>query len=297
MKACKWLFACKAFGLKFVKPQSSSPMTTHELDLLDNALDSLAEALAKFEDGDDGEPKAYKFAVLHMAHFIELVFKHHIASKHPLLIYKEPFSTKLDKNKTISLWDAINFINNEAADTVSPSLKKDLEWLKRLRNDIEHHKFKMEVVEVRSTIGRLFRSIVEFLELHTDIKLESLIPDSTLKTFQLLSDEYEFKLRTALKEAEDFEQSNPPGDDPDARPPRLDCENCGNPTLIQNKQSSTGYRCLVCDNEDGDNVPSGCDICGAPATQGELDAWQLEDGSYEYRCYYCSGRYHADKDN
>lgn len=49
-------------------------MTTHELDFLENAIDSLAEELAKFEAGDDCEPKAFKFAVLHMAHFVELVF-------------------------------------------------------------------------------------------------------------------------------------------------------------------------------------------------------------------------------
>jgi hypothetical protein len=273
-------------------------VTTHELDLLENAIDSLAEALAKFEEGDSGEPKAFKFAVLHMAHFVELVFKHHIASKHPLLIYKEPFSAKVDRNKTITLWDAINFINNEASDTVSPALKKDLDWLKRLRNEIEHHKFKMEVPEVRSTIGRLFRSVVEFLENHTDIELESLIPDSTMETFQVLSNEYEFKLRTALKEAEEFEAANSPDDDdPDALPARLDCENCGNPTLIQHEKSGSGYRCLVCDNEDGDNIPARCDICGAAATQGELNAWELDSGEYEYRCYYCSGRYHADKDD
>lgn len=273
-------------------------MTTHELDLLENAIDSLAEALAKFEEGDGGEPKAFKFAVLHMAHFVELVFKHHIASKHPLLIYKDPFSAKLDRNKTITLWDAINFINNEAADTVSLALKKDLDWLKRLRNEIEHHKFKMEVPEVRATIGRLFRSVVEFLEKHTDIELEYLIPESTLETFQILSDEYEFKLRTALKEAEEFEAANPLDyHDPDALPARLDCESCGNPTLIQNEESSTGYHCLVCDNEEGDNIPASCDICGVSATQGELDVWELDDGGYEYRCYYCSGRYLADKDD
>jgi len=273
-------------------------MTTHELDLLENAIDSLAEALAKFEEGDGGEPKAFKFAVLHMAHFVELVFKHHIASKHPLLIYKEPFAAKVDKNKTITLWDAINFINNEAADTVSAALKKDLEWLKRLRNEIEHHKFKMEVPEVRATIGRLFRSVAEFLEKHTDIELESLIPEPTMETFQVLSDEYEFRLRTALKEAEEFEAANPPDHhDPDALPARLDCENCGNPTLIQNEESSTGYRCLVCDNEEGDNIPASCDICGLSSTLGELDVWPLDDGECEYRCYYCSGRYHADKDD
>jgi hypothetical protein len=271
-------------------------MITHELDLLENAIDSLGEALAKFEEGDAGEPKAFKFAVLHMAHFVELVFKHHIASKHPLLIYKEPFSARVDKNKTITLWDAVNFINNEAADTVSASLRKDLEWLKRLRNEIEHHKFKMELPEVRATIGRLFRSVVEFLESHTEIELESLIPESTMKTFCLLSDQYEFKLRTALREAEQFEDANPADDDdPDANPPRLNCENCGNSTLIRHDSSSTGYRCLFCENEDGGNIPARCGICGAVATRGELDGWTLDDGGYEYRCYYCSGRYHADK--
>ena len=76
-------------------------MTIHKLELLDNAFDSLAEALAKFQEGDAGEPRAYKFAVLHMSNFIELVFKYHITQKHPLLIYKEPFSKKLNKNKTM----------------------------------------------------------------------------------------------------------------------------------------------------------------------------------------------------
>lgn len=273
-------------------------MSVHELDLLENAIDSLAESLSKFEEGDAGNSKAFKFAVLHMAHFVELIFKHHIASKHPLLIYKDPFSVKLDRNKTITLWDAVNFINNEAADTVSLALRKDLEWLKRLRNDIEHHKFKMEVPEVRDTIGRLFRSVSEFLADHTEIELESLIPDAAMETFQVLSDEYEFKVHTAIKEADEFETANAPHyKDPEARPARLNCENCGNPTLIQSEASTTGYRCLVCDNEEGDDIPASCDICGDSTSRGELATWALDDGQYEYRCYFCSGRYQAERDD
>ena len=174
-------------------------MTIHQLDLLENALDSLAEALSKFEAGDAGEPKAYKFAVLHMAHFIELVFKYHIAQKHPLLIYKDPLAQKLDKNKTITLWEAINFINNEAEDTVSAEFRVDLEWLKRLRNQIEHHKFEMDVPQVRITIGRLFRSIIEFLGQYSDVEVEAHIPEHTMETFQVLSSEYEFLRRDAYK--------------------------------------------------------------------------------------------------
>lgn len=271
-------------------------MTTHNLDLFENAIDSLIEALKKFEEGDAGEPAAYKFAVLHMAHFVELLFKHHITDKHPLLIFKDPFAQKLNEQKTITLWDAVNFINNEAADTISTSLRKDLEWLKNLRNNIEHHRFSMEVSEVRITLGRLFRSVREFIQEHSDVDLEDHIPQSVLRTFQLLSDEYEFKLRTAIQEADRFENDHPPDhNDPDALPPRIACEACGEPTMILNESSSTGYKCLMCENEEGDEIPAGCTICGAMFTYGELQEWRDEHG-IEYRCYYCSGQYAADKD-
>ena len=272
---------------------------THQLELLDNALDSLAEALAKFEEGDAGEPKAYKFAVLHMAHFIELVFKHHIAEKHHLLIYKEPFGQKLDRNKTITLWDAVNFINNEAADTISKEFRADLEWLKRLRNEIEHHKFTMDVPQVRITIGRLFRSVLEFLEDYSDVEVEPHIPAHTMETFRVVSDEYEFRRRDALREADAVEEAIPrdyslSDDEPLVR---LDCPRCNNHTLVLNEESDTGYRCTFCGNKESDDLPATCDSCGVQTTIGELDFWETEDGQLEGRCYYCSGRYHAEKDD
>jgi len=273
-------------------------MPTHQLDLLPNALDSLAEALAKFEAGDAGDAKAYKFCVLHMAHFIELVFKYHITEKHSLLIFKDPFAAKLDINKTITLWDAINFINNEEAGTVSKDFKSDLEWLKRLRNDIEHHKFEMDVQQARTTIGRLFRSVREFLENYTDIEVEAHIPAETMETFQILSSEYEFRLRDALKEAEEVEEANRSYDPSDQDVvARLECEACGNQTMVLNSCSTTGYCCTFCNNEDGDEIPVTCDICGGPTTQGDLVYWENEAGQREGRCYYCSGRYRMDKDD
>lgn len=273
-------------------------MDTHALDLLENALDSLAEALSKFEAGDDGDPKAYKFAVLHMAHFIELVFKHHIAEKHPLLIFKDPFSKSLDRNKTITLWDAINFINNENSEAVSKDLRNDLEWLKHLRNDIEHHKFTMDVAQVRTTIGRLFRSVLEFLEHYTDIDVQATIPKQTMATFKVLSDEYEFRLRNALKEAVAVEEAHPLDyQDPDPIPVRVNCDGCGNPTMVVNDESPSGYRCTMCGTEDGDEVPASCSICGVPCTRGDLVFWDNEVGEREGRCYYCSGRHHADRDD
>jgi DNA-directed RNA polymerase subunit RPC12/RpoP len=273
-------------------------MSTHELDLLENALDSLGEALSKFEDGDEGDQKSYKFAVLHMAHFIELVFKHHISSKHHLLIFKDPFAKKLNRNQTIGLWECINFINNEDPASINADLRKDLEWLKRLRNEIEHHKFTMNVHEVRNTIGRLFRSVMEFLENYEDIDVQAHIPDHTKEIFKVLSDEYEFSIRTAIRKADEVEESNPIDPmDPEEEPVRLDCPECGHFTLVVSENSPTGFQCTFCENKESYELPGSCTICGASTPQGDLDYWELDDGGMEARCYYCSGKYHADKDD
>ena len=123
-------------------------MSKHALNILENAIDSLTEALSKFQEGESGDNKAYKFAILHTSHFLELIFKHYIAQKHELLIYKNPFAQTLDKKSTITFWDAVNFISHETgAIKQNSGFRNDLEWLKKLRNDIEHYKFEMDVAE------------------------------------------------------------------------------------------------------------------------------------------------------
>lgn len=274
-------------------------MPTHQLNLRDNALDSLREALAKFEEGDRGDLKAYKFAVQHMSHFVELIFKHHLASIHPLLIYKDPFSRKLNSDRTIGLWDAINFIGNESPDNISAEFRSDLEWIKKLRNDIEHHKFSLDVQQTRQTLGRLFRSVLEFLEFFSDLNIEDFIEGDAKETFKVLADEYEMARRDAIQAADkiDDEESPDYSSDTDAPPPRVECCDCGNPTCVVNDDSPTGYRCLLCGSEESEDIPARCDICGVMATLGELDHWPLDEGGWEARFYYCSGRYHADKDD
>lgn len=274
-------------------------MPTHELNLIENAVDSLKEALAKFDEGEKGNLKAYKFAVQHMSHFVELIFKHHVATIHPLLIFKEPFSRKINTDRTIGLWDAINFIANESPDAISSEFRADLEWIKKLRNDIEHHKFSLDIQQTRQTLGRLFRSVLEFLEFATELDISDFIEDNEKETFQILANEYEMARRDAIRAADEFDEENTPdySSDPDAPPPRVDCWDCGNPTCIINDESPTGYRCLLCGSEYSDEIPAHCDICGVMTTLGELATWEDDEGRTEARCYYCSGQYHADKDD
>lgn len=101
--------------------------------------------------------------------------------------------------------------------------------MKKLRNDIEHHKFSLDVQQTRQTLGRLFRSVLEFLEFFSELNIEDFIEDDAKETFKVLADEYEMARRDAIQAANRFEEENAPdySSDPDAPPARVDCSTVG----------------------------------------------------------------------
>lgn len=178
------------------------------LSLLENAADSLNEALRKVDMGSAYDPRPYKFAVLHFTHAVELLFKHHVAEAHPLLIYKNPFSKQLGKEATIGLWEAIQFFQNEDK-KLKPETLEDLKWIKQLRNNIEHYKFEMDPREARLTMGRLIRALNEFHEEHDFTELASLIESDCRHTYDKLANEYKQKLHEAQRAAEEADDMQP----------------------------------------------------------------------------------------
>ncbi len=244
----------------------------HELGLLDNALDSLNEALRKFQAGEGGDARAYKFSVLHFAHSLELLFKYYVAQSHPLLIYKNPFSKSIEKEHTIGLWDAVQFLRNEGKN-ISANLSDDLEWVKKLRNDIEHHKFKMNIHEVRRALGRLIRATMEFNGKHNLLDLAQKIEPDCKITFDTLADEYLADLAAARAEAvgksEDGEA--------------YDCHYCGEretAALLEN-----AYDCLFCKEK---VAIVECCQCNEDFPRTEVSVWNDDHPPHiDYICEAC----------
>ncbi|MCU7828249.1 MAG: hypothetical protein KZQ85_04215 [Candidatus Thiodiazotropha sp. (ex Myrtea sp. 'scaly one' KF741663)] len=249
--------------------------TEHELDLLENAVDSLNEALRKYKEGLNGDLRAYKFAIIHYAHFIELLFKYYVSESHPLLIYKNPFSKKIQKENTIGLWEAIQFLKNEGKE-VEPEFFKDMEWLKKLRNDIEHFKFTMDVAEARRALGRLTQSVLDFNDTHAEIDIFEHIDADTFKVFEELADEHKAALSNARREAEEESE--------DAEV--YDCEICwskGTAIKIDGK-----YVCKLCGDED---PIVECTVCTEDYRQSECSIWNDDHPPYvDYICGYCEER-------
>jgi hypothetical protein len=253
------------------------PPANHKLDLYENALDSFNEALARFKEGTGGNVKAYKFAIQHLSHSIELLFKSHIAEIHPLLIYKNPFTQKpLDRESTIGLWDAVQFLKN-SGDPIGKDFEADLIWLKKLRNEIEHSKFEMDVATARGTMGRLVESIRDFHE-HFDDELAAFVAKENLPLFEELSDEYKRSLGEAKAKATELSEDGE----------THDCELCGErDTAIR---VDGVIKCEFCGES---NVMIECCRCGGDELVSDATLWNDEHGGPEYMCSSCYTHYQS----
>ena len=317
--------------------QVSESLMEYELDIKDNALDSFNEALDKFELGEAGDLRHYKFAILHLSHFLELILKLYILSVDESLIFRKCFRhiEKRSKKEKINLLEAYELIAKEVFDlstlisgashphtiTLDQALEfakcerckktgvnfvdvdfcNDIEWIKGLRNNIEHYQFKLPPKEVRLCMGRLTRGVVEFLDIFSLFDLESEVGKTKYHVFEVLADEYAQLLKEAEREVQEKEDETFRG----VRHKHYvfidwnvyECPECSNNTMIPNEDSSTGYKCTFCSNEESDELEVPCDCCGAMETIEEMAVWPMDDGTVENRCYYCSGQHHADKDD
>ncbi len=246
-------------------------MPQHELDLLGNAIDSFNEALSKYRAAQKGDAAAYKFAITNFAHFLELLFKHYVTRAHPLLIYKNPFSKDVHRQMTIGLWEAVQFLKNEGHE-IGQDFQNDLEWLKRLRNNIEHHKFTMDLDEVKTTLGRLTRALLEFNDNFDDFDIRKHVDGNNLKEFEALSDAYLAAISDAKLRASKLSETGE----------AEICLHCDNETAALQKRS---YRCQYCEESD---ALLACCVCGADDRRFNMSLWNDEHD--DYICEGCEDR-------
>jgi hypothetical protein len=172
-----------------------SDLSTHRLTIFENAIDSLNEGLRKYDLGED-DHRAFKFSVLHVAHFVELYFKSEVVKRHRLFLYKNPFESPKKRTRTIDLWDALQFLENDGVE-ISKSLRVDLDWFKALRNQIEHSHFEMNTQDVKDSIGRLIKAVEDFSTIHDEEAIEDVIDAACKDTYRALIDEYSARIREA----------------------------------------------------------------------------------------------------
>ncbi|AMO94387.1 hypothetical protein CFter6_1685 [Collimonas fungivorans] len=260
-------------------------MTELTFTLRENSIDSLNEALDKFQQGQDGNVRALKFSILFTAQFIELLLKQYLISIDPFLVYTKCFreiqkKAKTDKvdirqayetlkadgfdfnalvkgdpnPHTVALDDALGFARLEmcsitGGELVDNDFADDISWLKQLRNNIEHFEFTLTAQEVRLCIGRIVRAAIDFCETFSLMDLADEIGKERFHTFEMLADEYTQHRTEAKAEMKRGESDAFRG----LRPKEWQfvewnvyrCDACGEHTMVPDDESATGYKCKM----------------------------------------------------
>lgn len=154
-----------------IQSSTSLPITDDELqlNLYDNAIDSIRHAVEHYSSADPVETRRYKYAILHLAQGVTLLLKERLSHEHPNFI----FSNVVDSEKTVDMDQAINRLENIAKVDLG-SRKELIQELARLRNRVEHYSININKRQAASIIARVVVFLIFFIrdELNRDFRKE-----------------------------------------------------------------------------------------------------------------------------
>lgn len=136
-----------------------------EFGLVENALDSLREAINYYNEGDeDNNATQYKFSILLAAHSAELLLKEVLRRNHPALLLENVdhvTNIESDDNQTVGYKAAILRVKNLCKVDLL-HYEGYLDELGRVRNKIQHYKCSISGEYHRQLMAKAF-SAIEFL--------------------------------------------------------------------------------------------------------------------------------------
>lgn len=135
------------------------------LSLLENGLDFVREGIERLygEVVMPEDPRAYKYALMHIFSGTLLILKERVRREHVSLIYKD-----LKGGQTIDFATTIERLEHIANFKLDPDAKKLLDKVQKKRNELEHYEAQLYIGEVDKWVGQLVQFLDHFLE--TELK-------------------------------------------------------------------------------------------------------------------------------
>jgi len=221
----------------------------HKLDIYQNAIDSLNVGIEMCEIALKDESK-YKFSIILISNFMELLLKKLVEIQNPLLIFEKPYSDKIYKEKTITWLQALQILTNSGK-IINKKLIDDLKKITDIRNEIIHYRFEYNVYEIDSII----LSVIDGLrQLYIDISGNDIINDVTDKTklfLDKIKDDYLNQLHKAQFNAKDEAMEN--------KIIITDCSFCGECDTAVERDSNEIY-CHFCEEIDYEEECTRCTV-------------------------------------
>ncbi|MCD2347244.1 hypothetical protein [Clostridium guangxiense] len=130
-----------------------------KFNMLENAMDSLNEAIDYYKNGiDNNDERCFKFCILLLSHSAELILKEILYTQHEILIYEDIDRVKNENDKTVGFKLALHRIKNIYKVDLGRYNNYLLE-LSDVRNNIQHYKFSISSEMCTNIITSSFSAI------------------------------------------------------------------------------------------------------------------------------------------
>lgn len=175
-------------------------MRTLKLDLIGNAKSSLHHAVDHLTENQLSTVDDVKQAILSVTHVIELLFKEKLRQSHEAFVWKNIDKFPSKEAYTVSLDEAKNRLLNICGVKFTKDHIRNIESIKKIRNEIEHYQFEIEKNEADVQIGRMMSFVFWFSREHLGLDWETeLRSDDTWKVLLDMRGFYEERKKEVEK--------------------------------------------------------------------------------------------------
>lgn len=150
-------------------------MDNLELNLLENAIDSLKHAIEHYNE-DPIETRRYKYAIMHLSQGVTLLLKERLRREHPNFLFRKVETNihKADIAVTVNVDEVLIRLENIAGLSLTRG-KQVCKQLASLRNAIEHYELRIARNEADIIIGQTIPFVASFMHDELDTSLEHCI--------------------------------------------------------------------------------------------------------------------------
>lgn len=253
----------------------------HKLDIYQNAIDSLNEGIEMCEKALKDESK-YKFSIILITNFMELILKRLVELENKLLIFDEPYSEKISKAKTITWSQAIQILTNSGK-IINKKLIDDIKKITCIRNNIVHSKFEYNVYEIDSIILSVIDGLRQLYLVTSGEDLINDVQENTRAFLEKIKHDYLNQLHQAQFRAKDESEEK--------KLTVVDCNFCGeSETAVAKENGETN--CYFCEETDYEEE---CARCFTPYLISEMEYFgEDEFGAPMFFCQHCNGLLNED---
>jgi GNAT superfamily N-acetyltransferase len=155
---------------------------TYHLNLIENGIDFVKSGIETYFAEDTPDPRAHKYAILHMFSGVLLLLKERLARINLTLVFEEPAkcgkpgAKTTDYDKTIGRLEA----NSVKIERVQREI---LDEIRGLRNDIEHYEVHLDLARAKEVIGELAAFVYTFCADELQFNIDERFSDAACLRF------------------------------------------------------------------------------------------------------------------